>query len=808
MAGKLNRKEFLRIGTGSTVGLLVSAFVKPAWSMDRKEAAPFAADTASASLITLDADPPLGTTAVRYYIDDVRISELTNLYALQTQTRPVWKTVVAPEWIGAGEHVLKIEADAPGGPVVLKQERVVFDGVKRNEGDLTGAWLFSDAADLPSGVAEGKNPAVAKKDYDDRGWLKVLVPNSLGYLDKKWNKSEGLLGVYKRRFTVSAPRKGEQFALVLQSCYWYGRVFVNGVEVGETKGGYLPARFDVTGALHAGGNTLTVIVDNRLETMGVFKRLHSFYWNWGGLLQEVSLERYPEVSVIEIRANGDARGGLRIWLTAVNATHETQNHKGIVEVFDAAGKKIAGAREFTVKVKPGGEIDAPLEMSVRNPDLWSLDSPALYTVVWTDSGRSLKERTGFRDVSAKGGDLLINGKVVGDLQGFDRHADYPGLGRTQSRGLVQREMKELYDKGFRIFRPAHYPTTPSELDAADELGMLVLEEINVTGLKGPQLNTEEVKSFGAAQLRRLIHRDRSHPSIFAWSVGNENLTDEEGAEAYVSHTIGVGRSLDDSRLFTHVTMRATRDKTFSYQDFVAQNYYAGWYTKDVNAITDLVDSVQRYAGNKPIMITEYGAEAVIGRVGITKGTEYYQSYVIEGHNRLLNGRAHFIGKLYWSSTEFWCRPGWPGGNPAPVPPFHVKALRGYYREQDKLGWRVIFSPVRISFDKPELKTTQFGCEMEVPAGKPAEIEATVRLDEVRGKAVNGNVIILPPLGFKPKKYSLPFTLEPHSSKEITFTLTGTLPDSLLTSDGFIKAVIDEQTEAHPLLLTVKAAGAH
>ena len=804
MAERLNRKDFLRIGTGSTVGLLMSGFVKPVWGAVPAPVKVRPVTESLPDLITLDATPPVRTTAVRYYIDDIRISELTNLYALETQTTPVWKTVVGSEWIGAGEHLLRIEADTPAGSVVLSEQRIIVGGERKKDGDLTGAWRFSDAADLPPGAVEGPKPLAVGKAFDDHGWMKVLVPNSLGYLDKKWNKSEGLLGVYRRTFTLSTPRKGERIAIVLQSCYWYGRVFVNGVEVGTTKGGYLPARFDITDAAHGGANTIAVIVDNRQETMGVFKRLHAFYWNWGGLLQEVVIERYPEVAVREIRVAGNAEGRLRIWITAVNATQETQMHKGTVEIFDGKGKRAGSGRSFTIKIKPGGEVDGPLEMLVPHPDLWSLKSPALYTVAWTDATGTIRERTGFRTVRAEKGDLLINGEVVGDLQGFDRHADYPGLGRTQPAGLVRREMKELYDKGFRIFRPAHYPTTPAELDAADELGMLVLEEINVTGLKGVQLATDEVQNFGASQLRKLIHRDRSHPAIFGWSVGNENLTDELGADEYVGKTIALGRSLDDSRLFTHVTMRATRDKTFSHQDFVAQNYYAGWYTKDVTAITGLIDSVQQYAGAKPILLTEYGAEAVIGRVGLSKGTEYYQSFVIDEHNRLLNGRKHFIGKLYWSSTEFWCRPGWPGGNPSPVPPFHVKALKGYYREEDKLGWRVMFSPVRLSVNVPEAQKTMFGCQFAVPKGKATDIHASVKLQETRGASVSGNLIILPPQGFKPKKYMLPFTLVPYGAHEMTFVLTGELPEALFTSDGFLKAVIDEQTEAHPLLITLRA----
>jgi beta-glucuronidase len=489
-------------------------------------------------------------------------------------------------------------------------------------------------------------------------------------------------------------------------------------------------------------------------------------------------------------------------LTSVNKSAAEVNHHITVEVYDPAGQKVLGPQSVNIKLPVGENVLKPVNLKINHPQLWNLDTPNLYTITVRGSWGSLNERTGFRDVRASGADLTINGTIIGNLQGFDRHEDYPGMGRTQPPGLAYQEMKELYDKGFRIFRPAHYPTTPAELDAADELGMLVIEEINVTGLKGAQLATEEVKSFAAQQLTKLIHRDRSHPCIIAWSVGNENLTNEDGAEEYIRDTIQLGRSLDSTRLFTHVTMRATRDKTFQYQDMVAQNYYAGWYTKDVNAIVDLLDSVQQYAGNKPILLSEYGAEAVIGRLGTGKGTEFYQSFIVDEHNRLLNDRKHFIGKLYWSSTEFWCRQGWTGGNPSPVPPFHVKGLQGYYREQNKLAWRVMFSPVRLAFEQEGIRKTLFGGEVKISAGESVTLDQTVIIREIKGEKAEGSLVITPPIGFKPKTDKLPFKLGPYESISLPVTMKGMLPDSVTTADGYIKAVIDGDTEAQPLLITI------
>ena len=191
---------------------------------------------------------------------------------------------------------------------------------------------------------------------------------------------------------------------------------------------------------------------------------------------------------------------------------------------------------------------------------------------------------------------------------------------------------------------------------------------------------------------------------------------------------------------------------------------------------------------------------MIGREGTGKGTEFYQGHVIDAHNRLLDKRPHFIGKLYWSSTEFWCRPNWTGGNPVPITPFHVKALQGYYRQHNKLGWRVMFSPVRLSFASASVKETLLGGEWNMPAaGEPMQLDITVQ--EIRGKKTKGTLELLMPDGIRAEKVRWPFELEAGASVTISIGLKGELFGSVTSANGFIRAVIDRDTEAQPLLLT-------
>lgn len=740
---------------------------------------------------------PRDTTAVRFFLDDVQLSEITDLYAKQTKTAPQWKTATDAGWFSGGAHTLRAEAVTPTGTLTTTK-RVVTRAEPSEAGtvNLNGGWRFTPARDLPDGDTAGDVPPVASPSYDDRSWPRIVVPDSWGAVRDAWNDDAGLLGVYRRTFRLDAPTAGERTALVFDSCFWECRYFVNGTPVGTSTGGYLPTRLDVTDAVGPGDNQLTVLVDNRTSTMGGYARpVQGLYWNFGGIMQQVHLERTPPVALTGTRAEGTLAGRLTLRPTGVNATGEDQTVRAQLTVDGPDGDRVLGPREVTTTVPAGGGEASPITLDVPGAKPWDLDHPRLYTVHLKAQGdatwHELVEHTGFRDVEVKGLDLLLNGRPVQDLQGFDRHADYPGLGRTQPDGLADREIKALRDKGFRLFRPAHYPTTPAELDAADKYGLLVIEEINnITAQPGSFLAEQNVQDYGKRTLKRMVDRDRSHPSLFAWSVGNENATDSDGGADYVKNVIGYGRTIDPTRLYTQVSNRHLRDRAYPYQDFFAVNYYAGWYSP-LDSLRSQLDAIQNMA-KMPIVLSEYGAEAIYQRPGIGRGTEYYQAMIVDEHNRLLDDRPHMIGKMYWTSTEFWCTPTWGSGQtPDPVPPFHTKGLQTLFRDH-KLGWRVMFSPVRIT------RATV----LEAPEGEHVTLHEKVTIADARGQGGSGTVHVDTPDGFTAP--DLPFAVGPGGSTTVDVPLTGTVTEENREQQGFVHAIVDSDTEALPHPFTIRA----
>ncbi|MFG2631751.1 glycoside hydrolase family 2 protein [Streptomyces sp. NPDC048473] len=748
-------------------------------------------------LTDVEVAAPAGTTAVRFTLGGIAFAELTDLYAKGTETKPLWRTATDASWFPPGSHHLEAEADTPSGILRTRVRVTVLSGRQAEQGhtDLGGEWIAASASELPTGSLDGERPPACRPGFDDSGMTRVIVPGSLGAIRSRWNSAEGIQALYRRTVTLPEPGPSERFLLTFESCYFALRLFVNGEPAGTARGGYVPDVFDVTDLVQPGRNTLAVVVDNRKAVE--FPLNPTLYWNYSGIFAAVHLRRTGSLSLTGFTATGAADGSLTLRATGVNTTNKAGRIAAVLYATDPSGRQLQPQKvEFTL---PSGEptvVSLPVSTSLPgggHPLLWDLENPRLYKLrlVPSDGGPALATRTGFRDVEVDRDQILLNGKSLTGLKGFNRHSDYPGLGRTQPAGLARRELERMHRRGFRLYRPGHYPTTPAELDVADELGFLVIEEINVTQrFNADVLTSPEVIAFGKERLTKLIDRDRSHPSVIAWSVGNENGTETVKGADYVRQITEFGKKLDDTRLFTHVTGWGAQDEGFAFDDFVSVNVYNGWYLGTFQTLVDpeggqySFPAIEKKAGTKPIILTEYGAEAVTSRPGYGKGTEYYQGLMIDEYNRLLKDRKGLVGLMYWTSSEFAVSPAGGGGNPKPVPGFHNKGLLTYWREP-KLGWRVIFSPVRID-EIPVALTSESG---SVDVSFPVTIRAT------GDRRASGTLLLTPPDGCTITPERLPFTVTGNGSATVRARLLGR--PAADAQPGTVRAVVDAETEAQP-----------
>ncbi|MGW4652236.1 glycoside hydrolase family 2 protein [Kitasatospora sp. NPDC004289] len=750
--------------------------------------------------VDLEVQAPPTTTAVRFSMDGTAFSELTDRYAKSQETAPIWRTTTDAAWFTPGPHTLTAEAVTPTGTVTATRSvTTVRPADPAGVTTLDGTWRFAVDSELASGALDGAAPPAVQPGYDEAPTTPVLVPSTFGTVRERWNAETGHRALYRKQVDLGA--KGSQRVhLVFDACYFACTYYLNGTQIGFSRAGHLPQRIDATAAARDGANTLAVVVDNRRDTIAAYSTT-ALYWQYGGLIRGVRLERVGSAAITNVTAEGDpADGRLTVRAQGGNAgSSPAAVTVGLkLQAPGASGTLIDTAATLTVPA--GGGATQPVTLTVPSPQLWSPDAPQLYTLTVTPpagAGQPATLHPAFRTVTVSGGDVLLNGTVLANLKGFNRHVDHPGLGRTEPDGLAVRELREFHAKGFRIMRPGHYAATPALLDEADRLGMLIVSEIPIQQMTGTALVTSAVQGYAKDQLKRMVDRDRGHPSVIVWSVGNENNTTNDNGAAYVETMVDYGRSLDAKRLYTEANNKFTSNKAYPHQDLVLVNAYYGWYgSRPASEIAAGLDEIQRAAGGKPLMVSEYGAEAVRDRAGYVRGTEYYQGLVIDEYDRLVGRRPHTLGTMVWSAADFLVSSSWTGSNPDPAPPYNAKGIRDHFRAP-KLAWRVMFSPLRIRALAP----------LSVPAARQTTVTVPVTVDDTSGRGASGTLQVTPPSGFTTGAPQA-FTVAPGGSTVVQVTLTGRmLADGTGASPGLVRAVVDADTEAQPRLIELTPGGA-
>ena len=391
------------------------------------------------------------------------------------------------------------------------------------------------------------------KDFDDSGFERVVVPHTNVRLP--WHSFDEKLyefvSIYRRRFKLPTEAAGHHVFVDFEGVMTASTVWINGVRLGEYKGGYTPFSFELTPHLDfSGENVLAVDVDSR-ERRDIPPFGHQIdYLTFGGIYREVSLRIVPGTFIENIFAKPkdvlSPRPGLDVecFLMNLEATREPLTLE--VELRDG-DRSVA---KSSLRVPPSEAALEPASHTVQFANLagiklWDLAHPYLYSVhVRLLRGTQLVDhdsRTiGFREGQFTDHGFVLNGSVV-KLRGLDRHQTFPFVGQAMP-GRAQRSDARILRHKLKcnIVRTSHYPQSRHFLDACDELGLLVLEEI-----PGWQhIGDESWKLIAIDNVSRMIRRDWNHPSIILWGVRiNESLDDHD----FYTRTNAVAHRLDSTR---------------------------------------------------------------------------------------------------------------------------------------------------------------------------------------------------------------------------------------------------------------------
>jgi beta-galactosidase len=526
---------------------------------------------------------------------------------------------------------------------------------------LNGKWKFNWV----------KKPADRPKDfyklnYDVSSWDEIPVPSNWQlqgygipiYVNAKYPfvitdpphipHDNNPVGSYRTEFEIPADWKGRQVFLHFDGVKSAFYLWLNGKKIGYSQGSMTPAEFNITKFLRKGKNVLAAEVyrwcdGSYLEDQDT--------WRLSGIYRDVYLFSTPPVHLRDffVRCDLDEQyrdATLKVTAKVHNYSKKTAKPHSIqVMLLDAEGTLIgtellmAGT---TGKIAAGAESNIEMQADIANPNKWTAETPTLYTVILMlkdPSGNIIEvERCsfGFRDVELKGGQVLVNGKAI-LFKGVDRHEHDPDHGQAIPLSRMLQDIKLLKQNNINAVRTSHYANDPKWYDLCDRYGIYLVNECNLEshGVRTwlPK-SIPEWRNACVDRMASIVHRDRNHPSVIIWSLGNE-----AGFGENFKQMTAYARRVDPTRLVQYA--EAGDDPT---TDIVCPMY---------RKIGQLIEYAQQ-EHRRPMILCEYA----YSRGNATGNLQDYWD-VFENHKQLQGGfiwdwvdkglrKFDAEGKMFWA----------------------------------------------------------------------------------------------------------------------------------------------------------------
>lgn len=556
-------------------------------------------------------------------------------------------------------HINKLPARATSYSYDTTQQALKNNREQASIKFLNGDWLFHFVE-----RSEDRPMDFFKRDFKSTNWKKIPVPSNWeleGYGTPIYTNTQypmfkngatdensivpplitrdNPVGSYLTSFTVPDAWQGQQIILHFGGVSSAFYIWVNGEKVGYSQGSRLPSEFDITQYIQSGENQLAVQVFRWSDGSYLEDQDH---WRLSGIHREVMLMAQPNVAINDFHIktrldNNYTTATLEVKPELSFNLHERKKLKGWQisgQLYDAYNEPVltkpmmVSAETVTRRVFPQRDNFkfALMEATIEQPNLWSSESPYLYTLVLslTDAQNNLIEtrsnKVGFREVTiTPEGQLLINGQSI-KLIGVNRHDHDAKKGKALSREDILEDVKLLKQFNFNAVRTSHYPNDAYFYQLCDEYGLYVMDEANIEshGVGGMLANLPEWNNAMLQRVIRMVERDKNHPSIISWSFGNESGTGPNFAAMS-----GWVKDLDDTR-FIHYEGAQGNPQHPNYiglsQPYPTKAEKAQYFTPLANptdpAFVDVISrmypSLEELEGladspfiNRPILMCEY-----------------------------------------------------------------------------------------------------------------------------------------------------------------------------------------------------------
>ncbi|WP_457072146.1 beta-galactosidase GalA [Hymenobacter sp. UYAg731] len=518
----------------------------------------------------------------------------------------------------------------------------------------------------------GYGDGAAAPGFDDRSWRQLDLPHDWAVeqpFDEKASFSHGFkaigrpfpnasVGWYRKSFTVPATDLGRRISIEFDGAFRNAIVWVNGHYLGTEPSGYHGFQYDISDYLNYDGrdNVVAVRVDATME--------EGWFYEGAGIYRHVWMSKTAPVHVapngtfVTTQLAGNA-GTVTAQATIANGSTTAQTFDVVQDIVDAAGKTVATGHVAQLRLAGAAQQDVTVRLPVAGPQLWSLESPYLYTLVTRvrQGGKEVdqyKTRFGMRTIRFDANEgFFLNGKHV-KLTGTNNHQDHAGVGTAMPDALQTWRIAQLKSFGCNAYRTSHNPPTLELLDACDRLGMLVIDENRLMGITPQHLG----------DLKRLMVHDRNHPSVISWSIGNEEWAIESNVlGARIGATMqAFAKTVDSTRAITAAISGGWGQGTSSVIDVMGFNYIGQGDT----------DVQHAKFPHQPSMGTEEGSTHATRGVYVTDHDKHYiaaydakpspKFYSIEGGWQHYAARPYLAGMFIWTGFDYRGEPtpfGWP-----------------------------------------------------------------------------------------------------------------------------------------------------
>ena len=482
---------------------------------------------------------------------------------------------------------------------------------------------------------------------------------------------ETSIGWYRKHFTVSRADSGTRFQIQFDGIFRNASIWLNGFYLGNNMSGYIGAAYDVSDYVRFNRDNVLVVRVDATQYEG-------WFYEGAGIYRHVWLNQYDNLHIPDggLFVSADVQNktaNISIETNVENQNLSSANCTVYSYITDRDGNQLAQTKEQSLLLAVNGRGTVKQKINLNNPTLWSLDDPYLYRVVSVVKAGDrivdiVKHRFGIRTVHFDGAEGFFLNGVHLKIQGTNNHQDHAGVGSALPDYLQYYRVRLLKNMGVNACRTSHNPPTPEFLDACDSLGMLVLDETRLLNSSPEYVD----------QFERMILRDRDHPSVFLWSIGNE--------EGWI-HTNSIGKRIAQTLLAKQIELDPSRTSTYAAD---LGNIFRGVNevipVRGFNYRQSAVSDYHRDHPTQPIIGTEMGStvttrgiyakDSIRGYVPDQDITAPWWASTAEAWWKLAAENSYWTGGFVWTGFDY-------RGEPTP---FHWPNINSHFGIMDMCGF--------------------------------------------------------------------------------------------------------------------------